>query len=82
MINETMKLENFNRVGNWYTIQLGNDHFSVLIVKDTNSIICDPSSILLFDHEFNQVNDPKLYEEIEEVMRKVDWKYDMIDQED
>lgn len=68
---------NFERIGNWYII----DDYNVLIQKEDNSFYCEPSSILVFDDEFNKVNDPEVYEKIEGIMRKVDWKYDMFDVE-
>ncbi len=69
---------NLERIGNWYIVE----DYNVLIQKEEDSIYCEPSSILVFDDEFNKVNDPEVYERIEEVMRKVDWKYDMVDEED
>ena len=30
---------------------------------------------------FNRVEDPKVYEKIEKIMEKVDWKYDMVDED-
>ncbi len=69
---------NLERIGNWYIV----DEYNVLIQKEDDSFYCDPSSILVFDDEFNKVNDPKVYEKIEDIMDKMDWKYDMVDEED
>jgi hypothetical protein len=65
------------RVGNWYSV----GEYNVLIQKEENSIYCEPSSILVFDEDFNQVNTSEVYEWIEKLMRKVDWKYDVVDEE-
>ena len=65
------------RVGNWYSV----GEYNVLIQKEENSIYCEPNSILVFDEEFNQVNTPEVYERIEGVMKKVDWKYDVVDED-
>jgi hypothetical protein len=67
-----MKLQ---RVGNWYNV----DEYNVLVVKETDTYFCDPSSILVFDEMFNRVEDSKVYKKIEKVMEKMDWKYDMVD---
>jgi hypothetical protein len=69
-----MKLQ---RIGNWYIV----DEYNVLLQKETNTYFCDTSSILVFDDEFNRVEDPKVYEKIEKVMEKMDWKYDMVDED-
>lgn len=66
---------NLQRVGNWYNV----DEYNVLVVKETDTYFCDPSSILVFDEMFNRVEDSKVYEKIEKVMEKMDWKYDMVD---
>ena len=63
------------RVGNWYNV----GEYNVVVVKETDTYFCDPNSILVFDEMFNRVEDPKVYEKIEKIMGKVDWKYDMVD---
>jgi hypothetical protein len=67
-----MKLQ---RVGNWYNV----GKYNVVVVKETDTYFCDPSSILVFDKMFNRVEDSKVYDKIEKVMEKMDWKYDMVD---
>jgi hypothetical protein len=63
------------RVGNWYNV----GEYNVVVVKETDTYFCDPNSILVFDEMFNRVEDPNVYEKIEKIMGKVDWKYDMVD---
>lgn len=72
----------FQRLGNWYDVEFNNVIYNVLIQKEENSIYCEPSSVLVFDEDFNKVSDEKVYNGIEEIMRKVDWKYDMVDEEE
>ena len=72
----------FNRLGNWYDVEFNNVIYNVLVLKEDNSIYCDPSSVLVFDEDFNKVIDEKVYNGIEEIMSRVDWKYDMVDEED
>lgn len=72
----------FNRLGNWYDVEFNNVIYNVLVLKEDNSIYCDPSSVLVFDEDFNKVIDDKVYNGIEEIMNRVDWKYDMVDEED
>ena len=66
---------NLQRVGNWYNV----GEYNVVVVKETDTYFCDPNSILVFDEMFNRVEDPKVYEKIEKIMEKVDWKYDVVD---
>ena len=68
---------NLQRVGNWYNV----GEYNVVVVKETNTYFCDPSSILVFDEMFNRVEDSKVYDKIEKIMGKVDWKYDMVDED-
>ena len=63
------------RVGNWYNV----GEYNVVVVKETDTYFCDPNSILVFDEMFNRVEDPNVYEKIEKILGKVDWKYDMVD---
>ena len=64
------------RIGNWYSV----GKYNVVVMKETDTYFCDPSSILVFDEMFNRVEDSKVYEKIEKIMGKVDWKYDMVDE--
>jgi hypothetical protein len=72
---------NLQRMGNWYSV----DDYNVVIIKEKDSFYCDPSSILVFDSMFNFIKDEKvredLYEKIERVMKKMDWKYDLVDED-
>jgi hypothetical protein len=63
------------RIGNWYSV----GEYNVVVMKETDTFFCDPISILVFDEMFNRVEDPKVYDKIEKIMGKVDWKYDMVD---
>ena len=72
----------FQRIGNWYDVEFNDNFYNVLIQKEENSIYCEPSSILVFDEDFNKVTDEGIYKGIEEIMNRVDWKYDMVDEED
>jgi hypothetical protein len=72
----------FNRLGNWYDVEFNNVIYNVLVLKEDNSIYCDPSSVLVFDEDFNKVIDDVVYNGIEEIMNRVDWKYDVVDEED
>ena len=81
-----MKIENFKRVGNWYSIEVGNTKYNVIIQKESNSFTCEPSSVIIFDEKLKLVSpnpDRKnIYDKIESIMNKVDFKYDLIDEED
>ena len=68
---------NLQRVGNWYNV----GEYNVVVVKEKDTYFCDPSSILVFDEMFNRVENPEVYEKIEKVMEKMDWKYDMVDED-
>jgi hypothetical protein len=63
------------RIGNWYIV----GDYNVVVVKEMDTYFCDPNSILVFDEMFNRVEDSEVYEKIEEIMKKMDWKYDMVD---
>ncbi len=69
------------RMGNWYDV----DGYNVVIVKEKDSFECEPDSILVFDGMFNSIEDEKLredlYNKIEKLFEKMDWKYDMIDED-
>jgi hypothetical protein len=69
------------RVGNWYNVKVDDTIYEVLVQKeDDHTILCDPSSILVFDKTFKIINDSELYDKIQSIMEKVDWKYDTIDE--
>jgi hypothetical protein len=72
--NNIMELK---RIGNWYNV----GEYNVVVMKETDTYFCDPSSILVFDEMFNRVEDSKVYDKIEKIMGKVDWKYDMVDED-
>ena len=69
-----------NRIGNWYTVKVKNNTYNVLIQKNTNSVVCDPSSIIVLDEQLKLIDgmDSELYQTIEDLMYKVNFKYDMI----
>ena len=79
--NTTME-KRFNRLGNWYDVEFNNVIYNVLVLKEDNSIYCDPSSVLVFDEDFNKVIDDVVYNCIEEIINRLDWKYDVVDEED
>ena len=72
-----MKLQNFDRVGNWYTIELDNKNYNVLIQKEPNSIFCEPSSVIIFDENLKLISPHKdeknIYYIVEDIMNRVDW---------
>ena len=79
------KIKNFKRVGNWYTLEIDNTKYNVIIQKSSNSFNCEPSSIIVYDED-NQYISPirdrkKIYDKIESIMNKVDFKYDEIDED-
>ncbi len=65
------------RMGNWYDV----DGYNVVIVKEKDSFYCEPDSILVFDGMFKLVKDEKVNDKIEKLFEKMDWKYDMIDED-
>ena len=82
------KIKNFKRVGNWYTLEIDNTKYNVIIQKDSNSFNCDSSSIIVFNDfvedikYISPVRDRKnIYDKIETIMDKVDFKYDVVDEE-
>ena len=70
------------RVGNWYNVKVDGTIYEVLVQKeDDHTILCDPSSIIVFDETFKRIRRSKeLYDKIQEIMEKVDWEYDTIDE--
>ena len=65
------------RMGNWYDV----DGYNVVIVKEKDSFYCEPDSILVFDGMFKLVEDKKINDKIEKLFEKMDWKYDMVDED-
>jgi hypothetical protein len=65
------------RMGNWYDV----DGYNVVIVKEKDSFYCEPDSILVFDGMFKLVTDKKINDKIEKLFEKMDWKYDMVDED-
>jgi hypothetical protein len=65
------------RMGNWYDV----DGYNVVIVKEKDSFYCEPDSILVFDGMFKLVTDEKINDKIEKLFEKMDWKYDMVDED-
>jgi hypothetical protein len=65
------------RMGNWYDV----DGYNVVIIKEKDSFYCEPDSILVFDGMFKLVTDEKINDKIEKLFEKMDWKYDMVDED-
>lgn len=83
---KNFNVDEFKRTGNWYSIKVDNTKYNVIIQKGRNSYNCEPSSIIVFDENLVLIEPHKskrrnLYDEIEEVMNKVDFKYDIIDED-
>lgn len=78
-------VENFKRVGNWYSLKIRNKKYNVIIQKSPNSFNCEPSSIIVYDEDNEYVSPltrgEKIYKQIESLMNKVDFKYDVIDED-
>lgn len=83
--NPDIEIENFKRVGNWYSLKIGNTKYNVIIQKSPNSYDCEPSSIIVFDEDNKYISPirdrKKIYDKIESIMNKVDFKYDEIDED-
>ena len=83
--NPNTELRKFKRVGNWYNIKIGNTKYNVIIQKSSNSYDCEPSSIIVFDEDNKYISPirdrKKIYDKIESLMNKVDFKYDVIDED-
>ena len=69
------------RIGNWYSVVVGDTPYNVLIQKEPKSVICDVSSVIVFDEDFTLVENGTILMDIEKIMGKMDWKYDMLDVE-
>jgi hypothetical protein len=68
------------RIGNWYSVELNDNVYNVLVQKETNKVTCDPSSILVFDEIMNKVNESEVWDVIQGLMERMDWKYDVLDE--
>lgn len=70
------------RMGNWYKV----GKYNVVIQKDSDTPNCEPSSILVFNEDFSMNvihhwQGEKVYDKIEKLMEKMDWKYDEVDED-
>jgi hypothetical protein len=72
-------MTNLQRIGNWYSVTINDTNYNVLIQKDDNKVTCEPSSIIVFDEDFKEVDKPSVYDDMISIFEKVDFKYDMID---
>ena len=83
--NPNTELRKFKRVGNWYYVKVGNTKYNVIIQKSSNSYDCEPSSVIIFDEEHKLIEPHKdkknIYDKIESMMNKVDFKYDVVDED-
>ena len=68
------------RIGNCYSVELNDTTYNVLVQKEQNRITCDPSSILVFDELMDKVNVSEVWDVIQGLMERMDWKYDMVDE--
>ena len=75
-------MTNFKRIGNWYSVTINDTEYNVVIQREKNSIICEPSSIIVFDEDFKEVNTPSVIDDIITLFERVDWKYDMLDDDE
>ncbi len=66
------------RLGNWYMVEVGERWYNVMVQKDVNKVTCDPSTVLVFDENFLRVNDYTVWDDMEEIMEKMDWKSDIL----
>jgi hypothetical protein len=74
-------MTNLQRIGNWYSVTINNTEYNVLIQKDENKVTCEPSSIIVFDEDFKEVNTPSVLDDMITLFHKVDFKYDMVDED-
>lgn len=79
---EFMEKTIVERVGNWYNVKVDGVIYEVLIQKeDDHTILCDPSSIIVFEKDtFKPTTDPNVMDKIQELMEKLDWEYDTIEE--
>ena len=75
-------MENFKRIGNWYSVVVNGVEYNVVIQKDHNKITCEPSSMIVFDEDFKEVSTPSVIDDMITLFERVDWEYDMIDDEE
>jgi hypothetical protein len=75
-------MSNFERIGNWYSVVVNGIDYNVIIQKDHNKVTCEPSSIIVFDEDFKEVNTPSVIDDIITLFKRVDWKYDMLDDDE
>lgn len=74
-------MENFKRIGNWYSVVVNGVNYNVVVQKEKNSVLCEPSSIIVFDEDFKEVDTPSVIDDMITLFERVDWKYDMVDDE-
>jgi hypothetical protein len=75
-------MTNFKRIGNWYSVVVNDVEYNVVIQREKNSILCEPSSIIVFDEDFKEVNTPSVIDDIITLFERVDFKYDMVDDDE
>ena len=67
------------------TLEILLSEHNVIIQKSSNSYDCEPSSIIVFDEDNKYISPypdrKKIYDKIESIMDKVDFKYDVIDED-
>jgi hypothetical protein len=74
-------MTNFKRIGNWYSVVVNDIEYNVIIQREKNSILCEPSSIIVFDEDFKEVFTLSVIDDIITLFKRVDYKYDMVDEE-
>ena len=75
-------MTNFKRIGNWYSVVVNDVEYNVVIQREKNSILCEPSSIIVFDEDFKEVFTPSVLDDIITLFERVDYKYDMVDDDE
>ena len=75
-------MSNFKRIGNWYSVVVNDVEYNVIIQREKNSVLCEPSSIIVFDYNFKEVVTPSVIDDIITLFERVDWKYDMLDDDE
>jgi hypothetical protein len=75
-------MSNFKRIGNWYSVVVNDVEYNVVIQREKNSILCEPSSIIVFDEDFKEINTPSVIDDMITLFERVDWKYDMLDDDE
>ena len=74
-------MTNLQRIGNWYSVTINDINYNVLIQKNVNKVTCEPSSIIVLDEDFKEIETPSVYDDMMSIFEKVDYKYDMIDED-